>query len=124
MPSVSVPRRSTLSDTKIEVEVVYAKADEQALLRLEAEAGLTVRGAIERCGILAQFPEIDLATAKVGIFGKLTGLDQVVEAGDRVEIYRPLIADPKEARKRRAAEGKVMRKGAGDLAGDGEDAGG
>lgn len=118
MPSASEPRRSTLSDPKIKVEVVYAKADEQALLALEAEAGLTVRGAIERSGILAQFPEIDLAANRVGIFSKITSLDQVLEDGDRVEIYRPLIADPKEARKRRAAEGKGMRKGGGELSGE------
>ncbi len=101
--------------------MVYAKADEQALLTLEAEAGLTLREAIDRSGIREQFPEIDLAVNKVGIFGRITTLDQVLEEGDRVEIYRPLIADPKEARKRRAAEGKPMRKGAGELAGDTED---
>jgi putative ubiquitin-RnfH superfamily antitoxin RatB of RatAB toxin-antitoxin module len=70
--------------------------------------------AIERSGLLAQCPEIDLAVFKVGIFGKVAKIDQVLEEGDRVEIYRPLIADPKEARKRRAAEGKVLRKGGGE----------
>lgn len=93
----------------VRVEVAYAKTAEQALLSVDAAEGLTVRDAIERSGILHRFPEIDLAVNKVGLFGKVTKLDQVLADGDRVEIYRPLIADPKEARKKRAAEGKVMR---------------
>jgi hypothetical protein len=75
-----------------------------------------VAEAIERSGIIERFPEIDLAKNKVGIFGKLAKLDKVLQPGDRVEIYRPLIADPKEARKKRAAQGKVMKKGAGAAA--------
>ena len=66
---------------------------------------------------MKRFPEIDLAVNKIGVFGKVVKLDRVLETGDRVEIYRPLIADPKEARKKRAAEGKVMRKGAGEAGG-------
>jgi hypothetical protein len=65
---------------------------------------------------LAKFPEIDLAVNKVGVFGKLTKLDTELRHLDRVEIYRPLIADPKEVRRQRAAEGKVMKKGGGDIA--------
>jgi uncharacterized protein len=110
--------RCTVADEKIRVEVAYATPEEQALLTLEAEGGLSIRQAIERCGILRQFPEIDLRENKVGIFGKLASLDQALEDGDRAEIYRPLIADPKEARKRRAAQGKVMRRGAGDTGGE------
>ena len=72
----------------------------------------TVRQALELSGIEQHFPGIDLASAKVGIFGKLSKPDAQLNPGDRVEIYRPLIADPKEARKKRAAEGKVMKKGA------------
>jgi putative ubiquitin-RnfH superfamily antitoxin RatB of RatAB toxin-antitoxin module len=98
----------------IHVEVAYAKESEQALLAVEGEKGITVREAIERSGVLKRFPEIDIGVNKVGVFGKLTKLDQILETGDRVEIYRPLIADPKEQRKKRAAAGKVMRKGAGD----------
>jgi uncharacterized protein len=94
---------STATDGRIRVEVAFAKATEQALLALEGEAGLTVRQVIERSGIMRQFPEIDLTVNKVGIFGKLVGLDQPVESRDRVEIYRPLVTDPKEARKKRAA---------------------
>jgi len=68
------------------------------------EEGTTVGVAIERSGILDEFPEIDLAVNRVGIFGKVAKLDAPLAPGDRVEIYRALIADPKESRKRRAAE--------------------
>jgi uncharacterized protein len=92
-------------------EVAYGRMDEQALLTVEADVPLTAQQAIERSGILDRFPEIDLENNKIGIFGKASKLDAQLVDGDRVEIYRPLIADPKEARKKRAAEGKVMRKG-------------
>ena len=92
-------------------EVAYGRVDEQALLTVEADTPLTAQQAIERSGILERFPEIDLENNKIGIFGKASKLDAPLADGDRVEIYRPLIADPKEARKKRAAEGKVMRKG-------------
>lgn len=94
-------------------EVAYGRMDEQALLRVESAAALTAQQVIEQSGMLEQFPEIDLESNKIGIFGKAVKLDTLLSDGDRVEIYRPLIADPKEARKKRAAEGKVMRKGAG-----------
>lgn len=97
---------------KIRVEVAYAKLDEQVLLELEVDAGITLKEAVELTSILEQFPEVDLAINKVGIFGKLAKLDAKLTEGDRVEIYRPLIADPKEQRKKRAAEGKEMKKGA------------
>ncbi|MEW7973460.1 MAG: RnfH family protein [Candidatus Thiodiazotropha endolucinida] len=95
-------------------EVAYGKLDEQALLSIESAEPLTAEQAIEASGILQMFPEIDLKANKIGIFGKAAKLDMVLSEGDRVEIYRPLIADPKEARKKRAAEGKVMRKGGGE----------
>lgn len=101
-----------------EVEVAYARADQQEILSVEVDNGATLRQAIERSGILNHFPEIDLAVNKVGVFGKLAKLDDAVRAWDRVEIYRPLIADPKEVRKQRAAEGKRMKKGGGELAAD------
>ena len=94
------------------VEVAYARADEQRIVELTVPPDTTVREAIEKSGIMEHFPEIDLTKNKVGIFGKLSKLDARLQPGDRVEIYRPLIADPKEARKKRAAEGKVMKKGA------------
>jgi hypothetical protein len=68
--------------------------------------------------VLDAFPEIDLAQNKVGIFSKLVKLDEKVRDRDRVEIYRPLIADPKEVRRKRAEAGKVTKKGGGDAAPD------
>lgn len=84
------------------VEVVYALRDEQVLVALEVEEGTTARQAIERSGIAQRFPGIDVAHGPVGIFGRLTALDTPLRDGDRVEIYRPLLADPKEARRKRA----------------------
>ena len=97
------------------VEVAYARPDEQVIIAVDVEPGTTVEEAIKASGILARFPEIDLKTNKVGVFGKLTKLDSALRARDRVEIYRPLIADPKAVRKQRAAAGKRMKKGGGDL---------
>jgi uncharacterized protein len=86
----------------IRVEVVYARPEEQALVALEMPEGTTVREAIERSGILERFPEIDLTRLTVGIFGRVTGPGTVLADGDRVEIYRPLLADPKEVRRSKA----------------------
>ena len=105
---------SDLREDRLDIEVAYATPQEQVVLKLESDAGVTVQQAIERSGILDRFPEIDLKQNKVGVFGKAAPLNKELSNGDRVEIYRPLIADPKEARKKRAAEGKVMRKGGGD----------
>jgi putative ubiquitin-RnfH superfamily antitoxin RatB of RatAB toxin-antitoxin module len=88
----------------LRVSVAYVGAEDQMLRGLEVRSGTSVKEAIEQCGILSSFPEIDLAANKVGVFGKLVKLDQPLEDGDRIEIYRPLIADPKTARKRRAEE--------------------
>ena len=96
------------------IEVVYALPTKQHLASLQLPAGSTVRQAIEASGLLQKYPEIDLAKNKVGIFAKLSKLDATLRDHDRVEIYRPLLADPKEVRKQRAAEGKIMKKGAGD----------
>jgi putative ubiquitin-RnfH superfamily antitoxin RatB of RatAB toxin-antitoxin module len=101
---------------KINIEVVYALPHEQALLRQQVAAGTTVAEAIQASGLLQKYPEIDLANNKLGIFGKLTKPDAVLREKDRIEIYRPLIADPKEVRRKRAEEGKVMKKGGGDAA--------
>ena len=100
---------------EIRVEVAYALPEQQIIQSLTMPVGATVADAIKRSGILECFPEIDLAQAKVGIFSKLTKLDAVVRDKDRVEIYRPLIADPKEVRRQRAEEGKAMKKGGGDI---------
>ena len=105
------------SDELFAVEVAYARPEVQVILRLKVARGTSVQEAIQHSGLLERFPEIDLGENRVGIFGRLARLDAPVSPGDRVEIYRPLIADPKEVRRRRAAEGKRMRKGA---TGDGE----
>ncbi len=99
------------SKNMIQVEVVYGLAEEQALLSVDVPNDSEVKEVILASNILEQFPEIDLDKVKVGLFGKLTKMDQMVRARDRIEIYRPLIADPKEVRKRRAAEGKRLKKG-------------
>ena len=98
----------------ISVEVVYAIPQKQEIFSVNVPEGSTVRQAIEACGVLEKYPEIDLAKNKLGVFAKLTKADTLLRNRDRVEIYRPLIADPKEVRKQRAAEGKVMKKGAGE----------
>ena len=87
--------------TRLAVEVVYAMRGEQVLLSLEVRSGTTVHEAIEQSGIRRRFPRLDPARCEVGIFGKLVKPDTVLKAGDRVEIYRPLIADPKDARRKR-----------------------
>jgi len=97
----------------IQVEVAYALPEEQIVHVLEGEPGITVEQAIRDSGILEEHPEIDLSKNKIGVFGKAAKLDAVLYPGDRVEIYRPLIADPKEARKKRASQGKALRKGGG-----------
>jgi len=98
----------------INVEVIYALANQQDIARISVPAGSTAMQAIEASGLLAKYPEIDLKKNKIGVFAKLAKADTVLRDRDRIEIYRPLIADPKEVRKQRAAEGKVMKKGAGD----------
>lgn len=84
------------------IEVTYALPEEQVLLTLDVEQGTTVEQAVKLSGILEQFSDIDLSKNKLGIFGKLAKADQVLRDKDRVEIYRPLIADPKESRRKRA----------------------
>jgi len=98
----------------ISVEVVYALAEEQTLLTVDVPDGSEIKDVIIKSDILNQYPELDLEDLEVGIFGKLAKINQVVRDGDRIEIYRPLIADPKEVRKRRAAEGKRLKKGGGE----------
>ena len=87
------------------VEVAYATPEKQVLLSVMLEPGATAQQAIMQSGILVQFPEIDLATNKIGIFSQVCSLEQQVNAHDRVEIYRPLSNDPKDARRLRAKKG-------------------
>ncbi|MCK5893422.1 MAG: RnfH family protein [Endozoicomonadaceae bacterium] len=101
--------------SKILVEVAYAQPDKQAIIPVTVPAGATLLDAAVASGIVDQFPEIDLDTAKMGMFGTAVAKphEQPLKEGDRVEIYRPLIADPKEVRKRRAEraqQSKVVNK--------------
>lgn len=101
-----------MADT-IHIEVVYASAERQDIIPLTLAAGTTLKQAVEASGLPAKYPDIDLVKGKFGIYSKLSKPDAVLRDRDRVEIYRALIADPKEVRKQRAAEGKVMKKGGG-----------
>ncbi|XUW89599.1 RnfH family protein [Burkholderia sp. M6-3] len=86
---------------RLSVQVCYALATEQVLIDVELPAGATLMQAIEASGILQRYPQIDLSTQKVGVFGKLKPLDMALADHDRVEIYRPLLVDPKVSRQRR-----------------------
>jgi len=90
----------------IDVEVVYAAIDRQLLLAVSVSPGLTVREVVRRSGVGQEFPELNLEECPVGIFGKVIAdpNSRLVVAGDRIEIYRPLLADPKEVRRLRAAK--------------------
>ena len=91
------------------VEVAYALADKLSLLTIEVDRGATLKDAIEASGILESFKQIDLTKDRVGIFSKFASLDTILQEKDRVEIYRSLVADPKEVRKERAAMVKAMQ---------------
>lgn len=90
----------------IRIEVAYALPGCQRLLEVEVPAGTTLEEAVERSGIRVLHPEIDLGAMRAGIFGRRAPPNAVLREGDRVEIYRPLVADPKEARRRRAGKDK------------------
>lgn len=96
----------------INIEVAYAGAEpeQQSIIALSMPLNCTVIAAIQASGILQQYPEIDIAVNKVGVFGKLVALDSVLRGGDRVEIYRPLLVDPKYARIQRAKRQKAKTK--------------
>lgn len=93
----------------INVEVAYALPERQALLKIQVPVGATALEAAQRSGITEKFEGVDLDNAKLGIFSKLVSPTQELKEGDRVEVYRPLIADPKEVRKARAARAKERR---------------
>ncbi|GAB2996871.1 RnfH family protein [Psychrosphaera aestuarii] len=97
---------------KITIEVAYALPEKQSLLELQVNKAATVEEAINTSGILVSHPEVDLSVLKVGIWSKTCKLDANLRDGDRIEIYRPLIADPKEVRKRRAE--KAIQEGRAD----------
>jgi uncharacterized protein len=87
--------------THLSIEVCYALANEQTLIAVELPEGATVQQALDASGVLKRYPQIDLRIQKVGVFGKLKPLDAVLADHDRVEIYRPLLVDPKLSRQRR-----------------------
>ncbi|UEL22467.1 RnfH family protein [Pseudomonas fluorescens] len=95
----------------VEIEVVYAAEDRQVLLAVTVPAGTSLRAAVQASGIAAQFPGLVVADCPLGIFGKVVAdVDaQAVQPGDRIEIYRPLLADPKEVRRLRAAKAAMAR---------------
>lgn len=88
----------------LHIQVCYATDQREFLRALEVESGTTIGQAIERSGVLEEFPGINLSTAPVGIFAKKKTLETVLRERDRIEIYRPLVADPKDSRRRRAAK--------------------
>jgi len=88
----------------VDVIVVYATPQQEFIRPLTVAPGTTIMGAIEASGVLASFPDINLATQPVGIYAKKKAPDTVLRNGDRVELYRPLVADPKDSRRRRAAK--------------------
>ena len=90
----------------INVEVAYAEPTHQHIVKLQVQNGSTIQEVIQRSNILILFPQIKLASQAVGVFGKLRELTDAVYEGDRVEIYRPLLLDPKEARKLKAGKGQ------------------
>ncbi|GAA5186284.1 RnfH family protein [Ferrimonas gelatinilytica] len=92
---------------QIQVEVAYALPEKAFLTKMVLPTGATVEEAIHQSGVLDRYPEIDLGSQKVGIFSRTVKLTEPLKAGDRVEIYRPLLADPREVRKRRAEKAKL-----------------
>ncbi|KPX42669.1 RnfH family protein [Pseudomonas syringae pv. tagetis] len=100
-----------MAEATIQIEVVYASVHRQVLMAVEVPAGSSVRRALELSGMEREFPELDLAHCAVGVFGKVV-VDpsaRVLEAGERIEIYRPLLADPMEIRRLRAARAREKR---------------
>ncbi|MGF1739508.1 RnfH family protein [Vibrio profundum] len=97
----------SIESQMIHVEVVYALPDEQRVFTLVVDKSMTVQEIIEQSGVLALYPQIDLASNKVGVFSRNVKLDTTVNDKDRIEIYRPLLADPKDIRRKRAEQAKA-----------------
>lgn len=90
----------------VNIEVVYALPEKQVLLALKVASGSSIEQALEQSGVLRRFPELDLATMKVGIYSRIVPLTTALSGGERIEIYRPLTADPREMRRKRAEKAK------------------
>lgn len=116
MPSRVVRTVSTAEPDPevLDLEVVYATPAKQTLIRLRAPAPVTAREAVMRSGLLERHPEIDLASTALGIFGEVVPPGQMLVDGDRVELYRPLAIDPREARRQLARHRRTMRDGLAD----------
>jgi putative ubiquitin-RnfH superfamily antitoxin RatB of RatAB toxin-antitoxin module len=99
-----------MAETLITVEVVHAGVDRQVLRAVEVPTGSTVQQALSLSGMASEFPELDLTDCPIGIFGKVVSRERTLEQGDRIELYRPLLADPKEVRRLRAAKAAQARK--------------
>jgi putative ubiquitin-RnfH superfamily antitoxin RatB of RatAB toxin-antitoxin module len=99
------------ADPLLVVELVYALADGQALCSVTLPRGSTIQDALERSGIIRLFPDVDFSACRVGVFGKVRSRDTLLSDGDRVEIYRPLRAEPKEARRVRMRQRGPRRDG-------------
>lgn len=96
---------------QLAIEVAYALPEKQKIVALTVASGTTVLEAAQAAGLEQFFPGLDVASAKLGVFGKLVAkpATQIVKEGDRVEVYRPLLIDPKESRKARAAKVKAEK---------------
>lgn len=103
---IFVNRQLSYMDDLIKIEVAYATPDLQKIVLIEVKSGTSIRQAAMQSGLESIFPEIDYAARPMGLFGKKVAKpdEQLVVAGDRIEIYRPLIIDPKQARANRAAK--------------------
>jgi putative ubiquitin-RnfH superfamily antitoxin RatB of RatAB toxin-antitoxin module len=110
MLSVGVLETAMANVKTITIEVAYAHPNKQAILKISVPENTTVESAIRASGILEQFPEIDLDKNGIGIFGKITTLDAPLCSQDRIEIYCPLVADPKQTRRERAAKTQQVSK--------------
>lgn len=97
------------------IEVAYATPEKQKIVECVIAQGTSPRDAVKQSNIIEFFPEIDPENCDLGVFGKVVAPDYELAEGDRIEIYRPLIADPKEIRRQRAAQGLKTGKGGGKL---------
>ncbi len=93
----------------MKIEVAYALPDEQVIIPLQVELGITIEQAITLSRIQEKYPEIDLSVNKIGVFGKICKVDTALKEQDRIEIYRKLIADPKESRRKRAEKKEITK---------------
>ena len=100
-----------MTGSTIDVEVVFALPDRQALIEVSLPGGASVADAIEASGIHREFPDLELDACDVGVWGRIVKRNRTLRQGDRVEIYRPLLIDPKEARRQLATMGRTMKDG-------------